>query len=134
MRFFLRMLLFCGLLAAPGLLRAQAVRWERTLSGNGWAGAWAGAATPDGGFVMLATSAAGRGLDMTDSLRGGSDDWLIKYNAAGVKQWDRRYGGSRDEIGWSVCSTRDGGYFLGGESTSDRSGDRSQPYRGAWDY
>ncbi len=123
-----------ALLGTTGRAAAQALRWERTLSGWGSAGAWAGAATPDGGFVMLATTADGRGLDMPDSLRGGSDDWLLKYDAAGTRQWSRRYGGNRDEVGWSIVPTSDGGYFFGGESTSDRSGDYSQRARGAWDY
>ncbi|MDO7850574.1 T9SS type A sorting domain-containing protein [Hymenobacter convexus] len=119
---------------SPGLLAAQALRWERTFSGLGHTEAWAGTATPDGGFAVLATSYAGRGLDMTDSLRGGNDMWLIKYAAAGTRQWDRRYGGSRDDEGSAVWPTRDGGYLLAGESTSGRSGDRTQPSRGAWDY
>ncbi|MFI5218839.1 MAG: T9SS type A sorting domain-containing protein [Bacteroidia bacterium] len=44
-----------------------------------------------------------------------------------VKQWDKRFGGTRDDVFFHFQQTADGGYILGGYSTSDVSGDKSQP-------
>lgn len=43
-----------------------------------------------------------------------------------VKQWDYRYGGTRNEFLFSLIQTTDGGFILGGYSDSDTSGDKSQ--------
>lgn len=51
-----------------------------------------------------------------------------------VKEWDRAYGGSRDDALRGLRFTPDGGYIMAGYSVSGPSGDRSQPSRGTPDY
>ncbi len=43
-----------------------------------------------------------------------------------VKQWDYRFGGTRNEVLTSFIQTSDGGFMLGGWSRSDISGDKTQ--------
>jgi hypothetical protein len=52
----------------------------------------------------------------------------------GTKQWDRRFGGSSLDWLQDVRQTSDGGYILGGISSSGSSGDRTQPSQGDTDY
>src|SRR5438046_77036 len=44
-----------------------------------------------------------------------------------LRVWDYRYGGTSSEWITSFHQTSDGGYILGGWSTSDSSGDKTQP-------
>ena len=49
-------------------------------------------------------------------------------------EWDNIYGGDRTDLLQSISVTPDGGYLLGGYSTSDASRDKSEDSRGAEDY
>lgn len=48
--------------------------------------------------------------------------------------WDHTFGGNQSEAITSLQQTTDGGYILGGSSTSDISGDKTQPSRGGSDF
>ncbi len=50
------------------------------------------------------------------------------------KQWDVRFGGSGEDLLYSLQQTADGGYILGGYSTSGISGDKTQASQGLSDY
>ncbi|UOQ52304.1 T9SS type A sorting domain-containing protein [Hymenobacter cellulosivorans] len=50
------------------------------------------------------------------------------------KQWDKSFGGTGHEELHVVQQTSDGGYILGGESSSGPSGDKTQPGKGNQDY
>ncbi len=54
---------------------------------------------------------------------GGKDLWLIKTDSVGNKQWDKTFGGPKDDVGMSVVQTRDGGYIVAGRTASFGSGD-----------
>lgn len=65
-------------------------------------------ATPDGGYVMAGT---------TDSFGSGlNDSWLIKTSAGGIMQWQRTYGGTGNDVAYSVTETSDGGYLVVGST------------------
>jgi hypothetical protein len=48
--------------------------------------------------------------------------------------WDKSIGGNNEDWLWSLVQTSDGGYLLGGESTSGISGDKTQISNGGNDY
>ena len=54
--------------------------------------------TTDGGYLLCGISVSGIGGDKTQNCLGGDDYWIVKIDSAGNKQWDRRYGGSGDDI------------------------------------
>ncbi|MFZ0925433.1 MAG: hypothetical protein WCE82_08905 [Halobacteriota archaeon] len=67
--------------------------------------------TSDGGYIAV-------GSTSSLSARHGSDVYLLKVNAAGSVQWERIYGGARDDCGCCVRQTADGGYVICGHSNS----------------
>ena len=90
--------------------------------------------TDDGGFLLGGFSASGIGGDKTQASRGSTDYWIVKLDASGNKQWDRRFGGTNNEQLYSISLSHDGGYLLGGYSWSGVSGDKSQANWGASNY
>ena len=86
--------------------------------------------TEDGGYILGGYVYMGISGDKTEPSRGFSDYWIVKIDAAGNKLWDKRFGGNLYDNLFSICLTKNGGYLLGGSSTSDSSGDKSQS---SWD-
>ncbi len=90
--------------------------------------------TSDGGYILGGYSSSGISGDKTQPSWGNLDYWIVKIDALGIKQWDKRFGGAGNEVLNSVEQTSDGGYILGGNSDSGVGGDKTQPSRGAVDY
>jgi hypothetical protein len=88
----------------------------------------------DGGYVLAGYSSSGVSSDKTESIRGSFDYWAVKLDAAGTKEWDRTFGGSKTEILMALELTSDGGYILGGYSPSGKSGDITQANKGDNDF
>jgi len=84
--------------------------WDRIYGGSGLNYGCSVQQTVDGGYVV-----AGR----TEPHRTSSFDvWLIRTDTCGGTIWTRAFGGSRDDMGWSVQQTRDGGYIIAGSTES----------------
>jgi hypothetical protein len=64
--------------------------------------------TVDGGYA-LAGDSPGLGDD---------DFWLVKTDASGNEVWNMTYGGTGEDVAFSVVQTRDGGYALAGDTYS----------------
>jgi hypothetical protein len=90
--------------------------------------------TPDGGYILGGYSFSKISGDKTQASQGGADYWIVKTDGNGVKQWDARFGGTKDDIFHSLQQTADGGYILGGYSDSGISGDKTQASQGGFDY
>src|SRR5947208_14452794 len=97
------LVLFAGL---PFVRPAQAERvlgitWDRTYV-HGLAGPYSSHQTSDGGFIMSGES---------------SGAWVMKTNAAGMPEWQRRFipSGYIDADG-VIIPTNDGGYILVGSA------------------
>lgn len=90
--------------------------------------------TIDGGYILGGYSSSGISGDKTQPAWGGADYWIVKIDSLGVKQWDKRFGGTSDDFLFSLQQTTDGGYILGGFSTSSLNGNKTQPSWGNEDY
>lgn len=90
--------------------------------------------TADGGFLMCGQSTSNVGGDKTENSRGGNDYWIVKLNSNGTIQWDKTIGGSSADLLRDVIQTTDGGFLLGGYSTSNISGDKTENSQGNYDY
>ncbi len=72
----------------------------------------AAVATSDGGIIVLGSSVEGDGgPPMTDL-------WVLKFDAAGVVEWQKVIGGAADDVGETVFQTGDGGCLIAGHSAS----------------
>jgi PKD repeat protein len=90
--------------------------------------------TSDGGFLLGGFAMSDSGYDVSQPSQGGRDFWIVKTDSLGQKLWDKRYGGDFEDRLFSFDQTSDGGYILGGFTTSDSIGDVSQHTRGSMDY
>ncbi|MEO8151418.1 MAG: T9SS type A sorting domain-containing protein [Bacteroidia bacterium] len=90
--------------------------------------------TIDGGYILGGYSFSGAGGDKTQPSWGSFDYWVVKIDSIGVKQWDRRFGGTSADYLNTIHQTIDGGYILGGISWSGVNGDKTQPVWGGYDF
>ena len=71
----------------------------------------------DGGFIIAG--------EITNENTGNSSCYLLKVNNNGEFEWDRSFGGSLNDQGFSLISANDGGFVITGvtRSQNDSSGD-----------
>jgi len=82
--------------------------WDKTFGGTGFDCGWSVQQTTDGGFIIIGETGS-FGVS-------GDDVWLIKTDGNGDKVWDKIFGGTGYDWGWSVQQTTDGGYIIAGET------------------
>ena len=68
------------------------------------------------GKTLMPSGIASGGFQ--DTIGGGTDAFLVKFNSAGVRQWGTYYGGSGDDVGSSVATDTADNVYLGGTTTS----------------
>jgi hypothetical protein len=108
--------------------------WDRTFGGNRVNRLSSLQQTSDGGYILGGESSSPVSGDKTEASRGGFDYWVVKLNASGEREWDRTFGGGRNDNLTSLQETSDGGYILGGHSTSPISGDKTEATESNDDY
>ncbi len=85
-------------------------QWSKTFGGADDDGAYSVQQTTDGSYIMAGS---------TLSYGAGQEDfWLVKVDADGNEQWNRTFGGVKDDLAWSVHQTSDGGYIIAGYTSS----------------
>jgi len=91
-----------------------AFQWEKIFGGSNVEYGNSVQQTTDGGYIIAGfTSSFGAG---------GNDIYLIKTDANGEKQWEKTFGGTSDDAGYSVDLTTDGGYIIAGSTSSSGAG------------
>ncbi|GAB4055641.1 hypothetical protein GCM10028810_68560 [Spirosoma litoris] len=108
--------------------------WDKRFGGTDDDYLFSTIATSDGGYLLGGTSSSGQNGDKSQSSQGNIDYWVIKIDANGNKVWDKRFGGTDYDYLFSLTAGLDGGYLLGGRSSSGQNGDKSQPSQGSYDY
>lgn len=94
------------------------LEFARSYGGSGEDTARAIIETLDGGFAVLGYTNSTDG-NIQDKDLAVNDYWLLKYDSQGNLEWNRTYGGSKDDRGQGLVQTQDGGYALTGYAMSD---------------
>lgn len=95
-----------------------AVQWEKSFGGTGYESARDIEQTSDGGFIVLGETNSTDG-DVIAGYGGTKDIWLIKLDASGNMQWQKRYGGNGLDIGNHLHLNPDGSYLIAASSSSN---------------
>lgn len=98
------------------MAQTGAIVWQKSFGGSATDHANTIIATSDGGYLIAGSTASSNG-DVTGH-HGGTDFWVVKTDASGNFQWQKTYGGSGNDDAYSVIQTSDGGYIIGGNTTS----------------
>jgi Secretion system C-terminal sorting domain len=93
--------------------------WQKTIGGSGADLLYSIHNTSDGGFILAGTSDSPVSEQKKDSCRGREDVWVIKLNAKGNEEWQHVFGGPGQDFVKTIAQTSDGGYIIGGSSSSD---------------
>lgn len=120
--------------------------WQKSLGSSGQDKLRSVILTNDGGYLLAGSSDSNatpkKDIPEKEFLdgdkkgigRGNSDFWIVKLNAKGGEEWQKTIGGSgQDELS-CIMRTKDGGFILGGSSSSDISGEKTKNGYGALDY
>jgi len=90
-------------------------QWVRLYDGYGSESGRSIYQTTDGGYIVAG---------YTNSFGAGGDDiWLLKFAGNGELMWQKTYGGSGRERGYSIQQTSDEGFIVAGSSQSLVGGD-----------
>lgn len=109
--------------------------WQKSFGGKGADLLYSIAHTKDGGFLLAGTSSSNAQPGMKkEDCRGQEDYWIIKLNAKGGEEWQRTIGSKGQDLLVKAVAAKDGGYLLGGSSSSGKSADKAEASRGGLDY
>ena len=92
------------------------LQWQKTFGGSDNDYLYAIQLTRDGGYILAGATLSHDG-DVTNN-HGNTDYWVVKLDATGALQWQKTLGGSDNEYATSIQQTTDGGYIVGGYSSS----------------
>ena len=88
--------------------------WDKTYGGSANDQCLSVVQTSDGGYAL--------GGHTSSKGAGNSDFWLVKTDASGNESWDKTFGGGRFDYAYAIVQTIDGGYALGGHTSSKGAG------------
>jgi hypothetical protein len=84
--------------------------WNRTFGGVKGNGGHSVQLSNDGGYIITG---------FTSYYSNNLDTWLIKTDANGNPLWNKTFGGTGEDMGYSVQRTNDGGYIITGVTSSN---------------
>ncbi|MBK9456423.1 MAG: hypothetical protein IPO24_12980 [Bacteroidetes bacterium] len=113
---------------------AGTIVWQNTIGGNGDDQLSQFHQTTDGGYIIGGYSKSGISGDKSEATIGNYDYWIVKLNSSGTIVWQNTIGGGGIDRLYSIDETSDGGFILGGTSSSVISGDKTEPKIGENDY
>nr|WP_322622862.1 T9SS type A sorting domain-containing protein [uncultured Flavobacterium sp.] len=95
--------------------------WQKNLGGTGPDMLYSIRNTNDGGFILAGTSESAKAYAKQSDALGREDIWVMKLNARGGEEWQCTLGGPGQDLVKAIVPTSDGGYIVGGSSSSPMS-------------
>ena len=123
---FFALILFNGL-NNKSHAQAPAIEWQKCLGGTSWDYAKSIQQTSGGGFIVAGETWSNDG-DVSGN-HGIVDSWIVKLNSSGDIIWQKCFGGTDDDVAFSIQQTSDGGFIVAGY-TSSNDGDVSGNHGG----
>ncbi|HEX5001820.1 MAG TPA: T9SS type A sorting domain-containing protein [Bacteroidia bacterium] len=109
--------------------------WDKTLGGDNYDDYTQIAVLSNGEILVCGESNSDINGDKTVPNYSISNDyWAVKLDLTGTIIWDKVYGGTGAEFLSSIIPLPNGAFVLAGSTTSDPSGDVSEPGQGGQDY
>lgn len=93
------------------------MEWQKCLGGSEEDITFSVLQNADGSYMAAGYSLSSDG-DVS-SNEGKADYWVVKLSSAGDILWEKSYGGSEHDFGYTILLSPLGGYVLGGYSASD---------------
>jgi len=109
-------------------------QWQNTIGGDTIDELRSIQQTLDGGYILGGSSLSNISGDKTENSLGGYDYWIVKLDSVGNIQWQNTIGGNSYEQLFKVKQASDSGFFLGGYSFSNISGDKTENNLGGSDF
>ena len=94
--------------------------WQKCFGGSNNEWGYKAEQTKDGGYIIAGETGSTDGDVSGD--HGGGDFWILKLDNTGNLQWQKCFGGSREETPNAIIQTNDGSYIVVG-ATSSNDGD-----------
>jgi gliding motility-associated-like protein len=97
---------------------AGVIEWKRNYGGSKSDNAYSIVNTADGGYLFVGNTFSNDGDVSGNHNNMYADVWVVKLSSNGTIQWQKCYGGTRDDAAMSVALTPDGGFIMSGLSQS----------------
>jgi len=94
------------------------INWERAYGGTQDEQVNSVIPTYDGGFIFVGHTESHNG-DIQSGNYQSLDYWVVKINEEGDIEWEKTYGGTGDDYGFSIMQLQDSSYLVGGHTTSN---------------
>lgn len=101
-------------------------QWDKVYGGYGSDGICPLLYNPNGTCILGGSSTSDTGGNKTEDGFGSLDYWLVKIDSLGNILWDKTIGGFGSDALASIVNAGNGRYLLGGVSSSDIGGNKSQ--------
>lgn len=92
------------------------LNWQKSLGGSADDAAYTVGQSSDGNYVVSGASSSNDGTVAFN--HGGFDYWILKLDTGGKVLWQKSLGGSANDTAYSSCTTKDGGFIIGGQTLS----------------
>ncbi len=102
------------------------VEWQKAFGGQYMDRLESILPTKDEGYIIGGWSNSFKSGNKSEDAFGEGDYWLLKLDKNGEVQWQRTLGGENDDHLYVIIESKDGGFLIGGDSSSGTSGNKKK--------
>lgn len=101
------------------------IQWQHTLGGDNNDKLLQTVKSNSGNYVLAGQSISGISGNKTEAQIGTEDYWIVEIDIDGNIIWQNTIGGPGYDVFESICVIENGGYLIGGTSSSNIGGDKT---------